>query len=195
MNLRWLLTSALLFKKLSACLVRKRLPVRDHYCNLIQSMCVCPVQVCSSKPLIPWNDSPFEWKSNCSAVFLTHTLKPLWQCSLHNSDSLLEMPVISEPLTNSDLKSVSQELWRIEHTHTHMASENTVSLEKECKYYFHDSFQSCNKTPRSVAAKAKIQTWTSGFDVKQLYRFRFDPVWQSHFTNSLQFYLKGWCNK
>lgn len=107
------------FQKLSACLVRKRLPVRDHYCNLIQSMCVCPVQVCSSKPLIPWNDSPFEWKSNCSAVFLTHTLKPLWQCSLHISDSLLEMPVISEHLTNSDLKSVSQELWRIEHTHTH----------------------------------------------------------------------------
>lgn len=42
MNLKWILTSALPFQEMSACLVRKGLsdPVRDHYCNLIQSMCV-----------------------------------------------------------------------------------------------------------------------------------------------------------
>lgn len=117
-------------------------------------------------------------------VFITHLRLTPWNaCHFRTLDKLW----------SQECKSGVMKDWT--HTHTHMASENTVSLEKECKYYFHDSFQSCNKTPRSVAAKAKIQTWTSGFNVKQLYRFRFDPVWQSHFTNSLQFYLKGWCNK
>lgn len=90
MNLRCILTSVLLFWKLSASFMSKGVsgPARNHYCNLIQSTCVS----CSSaleqggnpRTLFSVN-SP--WKSKCSLVFIQSILKSwsLWRVKIHNT--------------------------------------------------------------------------------------------------------------